>query len=112
MNIIDKDIAFAKGIAQIIEKGDNWQDIMLRLALEVERLRDRNALLELELTASAAALAAYDSSIDSIRAGVLAENAALRAAICETIEANLHLADGDNCTLLKLKQAINWELPQ
>lgn len=26
--------------------------------------------------------------------------------ITETIEENLHLADGDNCTLIKLKQAI------
>ena len=28
------------------------------------------------------------------------------AGINETIEDNLHLADGDNCTLIKLKQAL------
>jgi len=28
----------------------------------------------------------------------------LQIAIHETIEENLHLADGDNCTLIKLKQ--------
>ena len=33
----------------------------------------------------------------------------LEAAIRETIEDNLHLADGDNCTLVKLKKAINYD---
>ena len=33
----------------------------------------------------------------------------LEAAIRETIEDNLHLADGDNCTLIKLKRAINYD---
>lgn len=30
----------------------------------------------------------------------------LETAIRETIEGNLHLADGENCTLIKLKRAI------
>lgn len=34
----------------------------------------------------------------------------LRAAIRQTIEDNLHLADGDNCTLIKLKRAINYDI--
>jgi hypothetical protein len=34
------------------------------------------------------------------------ENAALRAAITKTLEANLHLADGDVCTLKRLKDAL------
>lgn len=32
----------------------------------------------------------------------------LEKAIRETIEENLHLADGDNCTLIKLKRAIGY----
>ena len=32
----------------------------------------------------------------------------LETAILETIEENLHLADGDVCTLIKLKRAINY----
>ena len=32
----------------------------------------------------------------------------LESAIRETIEDNLHLADGENCTLIKLKRAINY----
>lgn len=33
----------------------------------------------------------------------------LETAIRETIEDNLHLADGENCTLIKLKRAINYD---
>lgn len=33
-------------------------------------------------------------------------NAELEAAINEVIEDNLHLADGDNCTLIKLKRVL------
>lgn len=36
----------------------------------------------------------------------LAEIQELRQAIKETLEENAHLADGDVCTLIKLKQAI------
>lgn len=32
----------------------------------------------------------------------------LETAIRETIEDNLHLVDGDDCTLLKLKKAIDY----
>ena len=34
----------------------------------------------------------------------------LRAAILETIEENLHLADGDDCTLIRLKRAIGYDV--
>ena len=40
---------------------------------------------------------------------LLAEIARLRSAIKNTIESNLHLADGDNCTLIELKRAINYD---
>ena len=39
-----------------------------------------------------------------------AEMAELRSAIRETIMENLHLADGDVCTLKRLKDAIGFEL--
>ena len=37
-----------------------------------------------------------------------AERKRLERAIRETIEENLHLADGENCTLIKLKRAIHY----
>lgn len=33
----------------------------------------------------------------------------LRAAIWETLNANLHLCDGEQCTLLVLKRAVNFD---
>ena len=33
----------------------------------------------------------------------------LREVIEETLEANRHLADGDNCTLKALKDAVGWK---
>jgi len=38
-----------------------------------------------------------------------AENERLRTAIEETLEENGHLADGDICTLIKLKQALKGD---
>ena len=32
----------------------------------------------------------------------------LERAIKDTLEENGHLADGDNCTLITLKRAVNW----
>lgn len=34
----------------------------------------------------------------------------MRKAIVETIEENLHLADGDDCTLIRLKLAIGYDV--
>ena len=39
---------------------------------------------------------------------LLEENEKLETAIRETIEDNLYLADGDDCTLIKLKRAIGY----
>jgi len=39
----------------------------------------------------------------------IAEIIKLRTAIRETLEDNGHLADGENCTLIKLKKAIGAE---
>lgn len=38
-----------------------------------------------------------------------AENIRLRQAIEKTITDNLHLADGEVCTLIDLKRAVNWD---
>jgi hypothetical protein len=38
-----------------------------------------------------------------------AEIARMRAAILQTLAENGHLADGDNCTLIRLKTAIGYE---
>ena len=43
---------------------------------------------------------------DAKIAQLQSENERMRAAIKETLEENGHLADGDVCTLLKLKQAL------
>jgi len=40
---------------------------------------------------------------------LLAEITRLRSAIKNTIESNLHLADGDTCTLIELKREINYD---
>lgn len=40
---------------------------------------------------------------------LLAEVELLRKAIKKTIEDNLHLADGDVCTLIELMRAINYD---
>jgi hypothetical protein len=40
------------------------------------------------------------------------ENEAMRAAIQQTLMENLHLADGDVCTLKRLKDAIGFSLPK
>jgi FtsZ-binding cell division protein ZapB len=37
------------------------------------------------------------------------ENTKLRTAISKTLEENGHLADGDVCTLIELKRAINYD---
>ena len=43
------------------------------------------------------------------RSAMLEEIDMLRAAIWETINNNLHLADGENCTLIALKRAVGYD---
>lgn len=43
------------------------------------------------------------------RSALLEEIDMLRAAIWETINNNLHLADGENCTLIALKRAVGYD---
>ncbi len=43
------------------------------------------------------------------RNNAIAETEHLKAAIKETIEENLDLADGENCTLIKLKKSICYD---
>ena len=52
---------------------------------------------------------AFNRAINPIAVSLLLEeNEKLETAIRETIEDNLHLADGEVCTLIKLKRAINY----
>ena len=48
--------------------------------------------------------------VTSVSAKLFAQHciSQLETAIRETIEDNLHLADGEDCTLMKLKRAINY----
>jgi len=48
----------------------------------------------------------YDNPIKCAARDAAIEIRQLRAAIIETLEENGHLADGDNCTLIRLKQAL------
>lgn len=43
------------------------------------------------------------------RSALLEEIDMLRAAIWETLNNNLHLADGENCTLIALKRAVGYD---
>ena len=52
----------------------------------------------------------YQSSEQAARAAY-AENTKLKAAIIKTINDNLHLADGDVCTLIDLKRAVDFDMP-
>lgn len=57
----------------------------------------------------------YEQRIDKLKNGsdtaiwAAEEIERLREAIKKTIEDNLHLADGDVCTLIDLKRAINYD---
>lgn len=46
------------------------------------------------------------------RNNAIAEAERLKDAIKETIEENLDLADGENCTLIKLKRSIGYDNPK
>lgn len=51
-----------------------------------------------------------EAYVTSVSAKLFAKHCVekLETAIRETIEDNLHLADGEVCTLIKLKRAINY----
>jgi hypothetical protein len=55
------------------------------------------------------ALLSAVTKLKTERNNALCESERLRKAILETIEENLHLADGEVCTLIKLKRAINYD---
>jgi ElaB/YqjD/DUF883 family membrane-anchored ribosome-binding protein len=72
--------------------GSAWSANMLAAADEIERLsRDVNTL---------------NSLIRDKGHSQEEEIARLRSAIQQTLEENGHLADGDNCTLILLKRAV------
>ena len=59
-------------------------------------------------TKSWSALLAAITQLKTERNNALIEAERLRAVMRETIEGNLHLADGENCTLIKLERAISY----
>ena len=68
---------------------------------------------ETEILASAMDILARDiESNDGVANAAIAEAAErlreLNKAILETLEENRHLADGEDCTLLKLKRVVKW----
>lgn len=68
--------------------------------------------LPIELIPSTPSWSALLTAITQLkveRNNALAELELLKTAINETIENNLHLADGEICTLIKLKRAINYD---
>lgn len=54
-------------------------------------------------------LLAAITQLETERNNAIAEAERLKDAIKETIEENLDLADGENCTLIKLKRAISYD---
>lgn len=44
--------------------------------------------------------------LSALTKGMIEENIKLKKAIKDTLAENGHLADGDNCTLIKLKNAL------
>ena len=61
------------------------------------------------LSAALRILAAEIQSEDGIANAAIAESERLKDVIKETIEDNLDLADGENCTLIKLKRSISYD---
>ncbi len=74
------------------------RDVINRLPVEL-----------LPKTPSWPALLTALTQLKTERNNALAEAERLTAAIVETIEDNLDLADGEICTLIKLKRAINYD---
>lgn len=60
-------------------------------------------------TPSWSALLSAVTQLKTERNNAIAEAERLKDAIKETIEENLDLADGENCTLIKLKRSIGYE---
>ena len=101
MSTINEDIELAKLWANDAPNGQGWRGTCYRLAAEVERLRERNALLELELSVSASALLAGDAAIELAKLEIIrteSENKALRRMMAEdsTAEERLELLDACN----------------
>jgi hypothetical protein len=71
--------------------------------------------LERELAHANQETAFYSDACDrnaELVAEAKKQNEAMRAAIQQTLMENLHLADGDTCTLKRLKDAIGFSLPK
>ncbi len=81
------------------------EQIEAALAFDAEVATDKQYLL----------LQKYDADNDAYYAALEILSAAyreLKEAINITITENLHLADGDDCTLKRLKDVIKFKLPE
>jgi hypothetical protein len=90
-------------------------DAFSRGACGTAYLCAKMAELERELAHANQETAFYSDACDrnaELVAEAKKQNEAMRAAIQETLMENLHLADGDTCTLKRLKDAIGFSLPK
>lgn len=77
--------------------------------IKAKQLADRLPTNLLPKTKSCAALLSAVSQLKTERNNYKHLSEELERVIRETIEDNLDLADGENCTLIKLKRAINYD---
>jgi len=85
--------------ATLRAENERYKDVLAYLG-------DCGEIVTCALEESGALSADYCKEQREEREGVRAENAKLRDAITQTLSENLHLADGEVCTLIHLKRAI------
>ena len=88
--------------AMLSERLEAWQQ-----SSREERDYRKNQITELEAELERVKNAVYCGLLQESELKKRVEE--LESAVRETIEENLHLADGDDCTLIKLKQVIEWK---
>ncbi|MDY0136384.1 MAG: DUF6378 domain-containing protein [Thiomicrospira sp.] len=88
---------------------DSAEDCIAYAALKAEAIAQQyKTYRDFELTTGVTPKkigAAIDSAVQVIK-DLKKENLKLKQAIADTLEENRHLADGDNCTLIRLKRAL------
>ena len=90
----------------VIASGGDWSPVLRAVAQRLERERDA-AMQELKNIQGA-----YEDATNYYARIIelIDERDALKTAIRETLEENRHLADGNDCTLRKLKSAVSkWK---
>ena len=103
-------------LERMTETRDSHSKVRQRHLVRYERACGRNKKLQAKVKRLEVENIGLDQIVDERKKRIVIqsyllkdrriENERLRAAIKETLEENGHLADGDVCTLLKLKQAL------